>query len=157
MTSLLVGILSICFIVVQFMIYFFIENYKEVGIVMFLSDIMQILIMLFIVSIIGYILVVMKERFYLSENVIVLGKKSVTQELIDETDMKFFSIGGINIKSGDEIRIILSNNNKVDGIVIGAKAIEKEILLITHKDEIKSFSIEKIKKVKLLSKYGSFF
>ena len=124
---------------------------------MFLSDIMQILIMLFIVSIIGYILVVMKERFYLSENVIVLGKKSVTQELIDETDMKFFSIGGINIKSGDEIRIILSNNNKVDGIVIGAKAIEKEILLITHKDEIKSFSIEKIKKVKLLSKYGSFF
>jgi len=157
MTSLLVGILSICFIVVQFMIYFFIENYKEVGIVMFLSDIMQILIMLFIVSIIGYILVVMKERFYLSENVIVLGKKSVTQELIDETDMKFFSIGGINIKSGDEIRIILSNNNKVDGIVIGAKAIEKEILLVTHKDEIKSFSIEKIKKVKLLSKYGSFF
>lgn len=124
---------------------------------MFLSDIMQILIMLFIVSIIGYILVVMKERFYLSENVIVLGKKSVTQELIDETDMKFFSIGGINIKSGDEIRIILSNNNKVDGIVIGAKAIEKEILLVTHKDEIKSFSIEKIKKVKLLSKYGSFF
>lgn len=124
---------------------------------MFLSDVMQILIMLFIVSIIGYILIVIKERFYLSENMIVLGSKSVTQELIDETDMKFFSIGGINIKSGDEIRIILFNNSKVDGIVIGAKAMEKEILLVTHKDEIKSFNIEKIKKVKLVSKYGSFF
>lgn len=124
---------------------------------MFLSDVMQILIMLFIVSIIGYILIVIKERFYLSENMIVLGSKSVTQELIDETDMKFFSRGGINIKSGDEIRIILFNNSKVDGIVIGAKAMEKEILLVTHKDEIKSFNIEKIKKVKLVSKYGSFF
>lgn len=124
---------------------------------MFLSDIVLVLLMFFLVSIIGYILVVIKERLYLNDNMIVLGKKSVTQEHIDETDMKFFSIGGIRLKSGDEIRVILSNNNKVDGIVIGAKTKNKELLLVTYNDEIKSFEVGKIKRIKIVSKYGSFF
>lgn len=124
---------------------------------MVLSEIMIILLMLFLVSIIGYILVVIKEKLYLSDNIIVLGKKSVTQEHIDETDMKFFSIGGVKLKSGDEIRVILSNNNIVDGIVIGAKTKNKELLLVTYKDEVKSFKLDKIKRIKVVSKYGSFF
>ena len=124
---------------------------------MFLSEILIILLMLFLVSIIGYILVVIKEKLYLSENIIVLGRKSVTQEHIDETDMKFFSIGGVRLKSGDEIRVILSDNNRVDGIIIGAKTKNKELLLVTHKDEIKSFKLDKIKRIKIVSKYGSFF
>lgn len=124
---------------------------------MFLSDFVLVLLMLFLVSIIGYILVVIKERLYLNDNMIVLGKKSVTQEHIDETDMKFFSIGGTRLKSGDEIRVILSNNNKVEGIVIGAKTKNKELLLVTYNDEIKSFEVEKIKRIKVVSKYGCFF
>ncbi len=139
------------------MIYFLLGNHGKVGSIMFLSEIVMILLMLFLVSIIGYILVVIKEKLYLSDNMIVLGKKSVTQDHIDETDMKFFSIGGVRLKSGDEIRVILSNNNRVDGIVIGAKTKNKEILLVTHSDEIKSFEVEKIKRIKVVSKYGSFF
>lgn len=124
---------------------------------MFLSEIILVLIMLFLVSIIGYILVVVKEKLYLSDNIIVLGKKSVTQDHIDETDMKFFSLGGVKLKSGDEIRVTLYNNDKVDGIVIGAKTKNRELLLVTHKDEVKSFELDKIKKIKVVSKYGCFF
>ncbi|SCG83531.1 hypothetical protein DW1_1963 [Proteiniborus sp. DW1] len=124
---------------------------------MFLSEIILVLIMLFLVSIIGYILVVVKEKLYLSDNIIVLGKKSVTQDHIDETDMKFFSLSGVKLKSGDEIRVTLYNNDKVDGIVIGAKTKNRELLLVTHKDEVKSFELDKIKKIKVVSKYGCFF
>lgn len=124
---------------------------------MFLSNIITILGMLFLVSIIGYILVVLKEKLYLDDNMIIIGKKSVTQEHIDETDMKVFSIGGIRLKSGDEVKVILSNNNKFDGIIIGAKKKNKELLLVTHKDEIKSVKVEKIRKVIVISKYGRFF
>ncbi|WIV10783.1 hypothetical protein [Proteiniborus sp. MB09-C3] len=124
---------------------------------MFLYDIILILFMLFMVSIIGYILVVIKEKLYLNDNIIVLGKKSVTQEHIDETDMKIFSIGGVKLKSGDEISVVLLNNNRVNGIVIGAKTKKKELLLVTHQDEVKSFDVEKIRKIKIISKYGSFF
>ncbi len=119
--------------------------------------IIPILVMLFLVSIIGYILVVIKEKLHLSDNMIILGKSSVTQEHIDETDMKVFSIGGVRLKSGDEVRVVLSNNNKIDGIVIGAKTRNKELLLVTHKDEVKTCKVEKIKKVKIVSKYGHFF
>ncbi|MFA5524156.1 MAG: hypothetical protein WDA24_07340 [Tissierellales bacterium] len=124
---------------------------------MFLSDIVLVLLMFLLVSIIGYVLVVIKERLYLNDNMIVLGKKSVTQEHIDDTDMKFFSIGGISLKTGDEIKVILSNNSKVNGIVIGAKKIKKEILVVTSNDEIRSFKIEKIKRIRIVSKYGEFF
>ncbi len=124
---------------------------------MFLFDIIPILVMLFLVSIIGYILVVIKEKLHLSDNMIIIGKSSVTQEHIDETDMKVFSIGGVRLKSGDEVRVVLSNYNKIDGIVIGAKTRDKELLLVTHKDEVKTCKVEKIRKVKIVSKYGQFF
>lgn len=119
--------------------------------------IMPTLVMILFVSLIGYILVVLKEKLYLDDNIIIIGKKSVTQEHIDEADMKVFSIGGVKIKSGDEVRVIFSNKNTVDGIVIGAKANNMELLIVTHRDEVKTFKVDKIKKVKIVSKYGSFF
>ncbi|WP_352419935.1 hypothetical protein [Proteiniborus sp.] len=119
--------------------------------------IMPTLVMILFVSLIGYILVVLKEKLYLDDNIIIIGKKSVTQEHIDEADMKVFSIGGVKIKSGDEVRVVFSNKNTVDGIVIGAKANNMELLIVTHRDEVKTFKVDKIKKVKIVSKYGSFF
>ncbi|SDZ16594.1 hypothetical protein SAMN05660462_02084 [Proteiniborus ethanoligenes] len=124
---------------------------------MFISNIMPVLTMLFFVSLIGYILVVLKEKLFLSDNTIIIGKKAVTQEHINETDMKVFTIGGIKIKSGDEVRLVLLNNNKIDGIVIGAKAKEKELMMVTYKDEIKAFEVKEIRKIKVISKYGRFF
>lgn len=124
---------------------------------MFLDNIIPLLIMLFLVSLIGYILVVLKEKLFLFDNMIIIGKKSVTQEHINDTDMKVFTIGGIKIKSGDEIRLVLLNNLKIDGIVIGAKAKEKELMMVTHSDEVKAFEVKDIRKIKVISKYGKFF
>lgn len=67
---------------------------------------MLILIMLLIVSILGYILVILKEKFYLKNNIILIDKKSVTQDDLDTTDLKEFFIDGTRLKAGDEIKVI---------------------------------------------------
>lgn len=117
----------------------------------------SVLIMLLLVSTIGYIFVVIKEKLYLKDNTIIINKKSITQEHIDETDMKVFVLGGVELKSGDEIKFTLLENKRIEGILIGAKIKENEIIVVTHTDEVKRFKVDKIKKVKIISKYGKFF
>ena len=116
-----------------------------------------ILFMLFIVSVFGYIFSVMKEKIYLKNNMIVINKKSVTQEHIDEVDMKEFIFDGHKVKSGDEIKVILKGNRKIEGILIGAKRKDRSMFIVTHRDEVKKFAIDNIKKFKIISKYGKFF
>lgn len=116
-----------------------------------------ILFMLFIVSVFGYIFSVMKEKIYLKNNMIVINKKSVTQEHIDEADMKEFIFDGHKVKSGDEIKVTLKGNRKIEGILIGAKRKDRSMFIVTHKDEVKKFAIDNIKKFKIISKYGKFF
>ncbi|MGF7057307.1 hypothetical protein [Brassicibacter mesophilus] len=117
----------------------------------------SVLVMLLLVSTIGYIFVVIKEKLYLKDNTIIINKKSITQEHIDETDMKVFVLGGVELKSGDEIKFTLLENKRIEGILIGAKIKENEIIVVTHTDEVKRFKVDKIKKVKIISKYGKFF
>lgn len=117
----------------------------------------QILIMLLTVSTIGYILVVLKEKLYLNKNTIVIDKKSVTSDHINEADITEFLIGNIRIRSGDEVSLTLSSKEKFNGIIIGGKKSDNEIILVTHKDEIKQFKVNKIRKIKIVSKYGKFF
>ncbi|WP_442199083.1 hypothetical protein [Senegalia sp. (in: firmicutes)] len=107
------------------------------------------------VSILGYVLVVIKEKLYLKENTILIDKKSVTSEHIKEANISEFLIGRLKIKTGDEISILLKSDKKFSGIVIGAK--ENSVLLVTHSDEVLKLSVNKIKKIKLISKYGRFF
>ncbi|MBE6082413.1 hypothetical protein EQM13_08045 [Acidilutibacter cellobiosedens] len=116
-----------------------------------------IVITLFMVSVIGYILAVVKEKILLKNNIILIDKKSVTQSHIEETDMKEFILDGFRIKSGDELKVFLKDNKKFEGIVIGAKKKEKSILMVTYGDEVKKFSVENIAKFKIISKYGKFF
>lgn len=113
--------------------------------------------MLFIVSSFGYIFVILKEKIYLKRNIILIDKKSIKQEHIDETDMKEFVLDGNRIKSGDEIKLITNQKRIYNGILIGAKRTENEIMIVTHKDEIKSFKINNIFRLKVTSKYGKFF
>lgn len=116
-----------------------------------------IIIMLFIVSIIGYILSVLKEKLYLNKNIIYIDKKSVTKEHIEKTDIKEFSIGEVKVKAGDEVKFILSQDKNITGIVIGAIKNENSIVIVTHKDRIIKFTVDKIKKIRVISKYGKFF
>ena len=115
------------------------------------------LIMLLLVSIIGYIFVVLKEKLCLKDNTIIINKKSVTQGHIDETDMKVFVLGGIELNSGDEIKVTLSENRRIEGILIGAKFKENEIMVVTYTDEVEKFKVDRVRKVKIVSKYGRFF
>jgi len=109
------------------------------------------------VSILGYVLVVIKEKLYLKENTILIDKKSVTSEHIKEANISEFLIGRLKIKTGDEISILLKSDKKFSGIVIGAKEKENSLLLVTYRDEVLKLRVNKIKKIKLISKYGRFF
>lgn len=120
-------------------------------------NIEPILYMLLSVSIIGYILVVIKEKMHLRNNTIIIDKKSVTEDYIEEADIKVFALGGEQIKSGDEVSVLLNDNERVSGIVIGAKKKENSIIVVTHRDKIKRLKVNKIKKFKIVSKYGKFF
>lgn len=117
----------------------------------------MIFTVLLIASISGYIFSTLKEKIYLKNNIIVLDNKSVTPEHLQAADMKEFIFDGVRVKSGDEIRVITKEKKKYNGILIGAKKVEKSIMIITHRDEIKSFNIDNILKFKIISKYGQFF
>ena len=119
--------------------------------------IQQILFFALVISILGYILSVLKEKLYLKNNIIVINKKSVTEKHLEEADMKEFILDGSRIKSGDEIRIVTRRRDKFDGILIGAIRRERSILMVTHDDEIKKFNIDNILKLKVISRYGKFF
>ena len=116
-----------------------------------------IFILLFITSIFGYIFSTLKEKIYLKNNIILIDKNAITEEHLHSTDMKEFILDGVRVKAGDEIKVVTKEKKKYNGILIGAKKIEKSIMMITHRDEIKSFSIDNILKFKITSKYGQFF
>ena len=119
--------------------------------------IQQILIFGLVISILGYILSVLKEKLYLKNNIIVINKKSVTEKHLEEADMKEFILDGSRVKSGDEIRIVTRRKDKFDGILIGAIRRDRAILMVKHDDEIKKFNIDNILKLKVISRYGKFF
>lgn len=108
-------------------------------------------------SLLGYILVVLKEKFYLKNNVILIDNKHVTEEHLNDTDMKEFFLDGTRLTAGDEIRVLTRKNEKVIGTLIGAVKKDKSILLVTHKNKIIKFSVDNILQFKILSKYGKFF
>ena len=119
--------------------------------------IQRILFVLLAANIFGYILVVLKEKIYLKNNMIVIDKKTVTQNHLEEADMKEFTLDGARVKSGDEVRVVTIAKEKIEGILIGAIKKERAILLVTHNDQVKKFDIDNILKFKVVSKYGKFF
>ncbi|NLW22595.1 MAG: hypothetical protein GXY88_04970 [Tissierellia bacterium] len=119
--------------------------------------IQRVLLVLFLVSILGYVLVVLREKYFLKNNVIIIDKKSVTQEDIEKADVKEFIFAGNKVKSGDEIRIITVAKDKFEGILLGAIIKDRSILMVTYNNEIKELSIDNILKFKVISKYGKFF
>lgn len=114
-------------------------------------------IIFLVISVIGYILSVVKEKMYLKKNIILLDNKYITQEDLDETDMNEFLLYGSKMKTGDEIKLVTNEKKRFNGTIIGAKKSEKVIHLITNKNEIIKFKIDNIADFKIISKYGSFF
>lgn len=134
--------------------YLYAEDFGGVNLLYYLQIIM---VLLFVTSIFGYIFVILKEKLYLKNNIIIIDKKIVTQQHLNEADMKEFILDGLRVKAGDEIKVITKENKKYNGILIGAKKKDRSILMVTHRDEIKLFTIDNILKFKIVSKYGKFF
>ncbi|NLY47170.1 MAG: hypothetical protein GX053_14460 [Tissierella sp.] len=117
----------------------------------------RLAITLFVLSIAGYVLVVLKEKFLLKNNIIIIDNKHLTPEDLSETDINEFIFKGQSIKSGDEILVITKNEEKVNGIIIGAKKSEDTIHIITYKNDVIKCKIDNIMKFKIVSRYGRFF
>ena len=118
--------------------------------------ILGFILILFVVSLIGYVLVVFREKLHLKNNMIVIDNKHVTEEHLNETDLKEFYLDGRRIKSGDEIKVVNKEKKNIIGTLIGAIAEEQSIMLITNKNKILKLKIEDIIEFKIISKYGKF-
>ncbi len=119
-----------------------------------------LLVMLFIfliVSVLGYLFIILKEKYYFSQNIILIDSKGISQEQIDEIEAKHFTLGNKEIMSGDEMKIYFDNHKIIRGIILGAKLKENTILILTPNDQIKYVFIEDIIAFKITSKYGKFF
>lgn len=111
---------------------------------------------LFIFSILAYILVVLREKIFLKNNIILIDNKNLTQKDIDNTNINEFVYKGISIRSGDGIKIVTKEKDIFDGIIIGANKEKKSVHIITYKNEVIECPINNIKKIKIIDKYGSF-
>lgn len=113
--------------------------------------------LLLVVSFIGYLFSVIKEKLDFKNNIVNLKSKNISQRLIDETDYKIFKLGNTKLNIGDEIKVYLRNNKLVKGTLVGAKKKNNSLCLITREDEVLELSIPTIKKLKITSKYGRIF
>ncbi|MDY0234401.1 MAG: hypothetical protein RBR71_00025 [Gudongella sp.] len=108
-------------------------------------------------GILGYTLVVFKEKFYLKKNIIYIDNRFISQEEIEDTDMQEFFLDGTKLKAGDEVSILTKSKKKFKGILLGAVKKEQSIKMITYANEVIKLKIESINQFKIMSKYGKFF
>ncbi|MFY9213947.1 MAG: hypothetical protein ACOXZT_02655 [Tissierellaceae bacterium] len=122
-----------------------------------LTFIHRLAIVLFIFSVAGYILVVIREKIFLKNNLIIIDNKHLTPEDLRETDINEFVFKGTRLKSGDEIKLVTKEKKKFSGTVIGAKKSEDTIHIITHDNDIVKCKVDNILKFRIVSRYGRFF
>lgn len=123
---------------------------------MFLKYTISILGILLFVSLVGYIAVTVKEKIYLAKDVVVIHNKNISQYDIDNVDARCFSIGNLEIMTGDEIKIYQSNFSVVKGMVIGANIQKKTIVVAARNSDLIEIGTNGIKKIKIISRYGKF-
>lgn len=115
-----------------------------------------ILIMGLIISLSGYFFVIMREKYYLKNNIIIIDNKSVRPKDFEDIDMKQMSYKGIKLKTGDELKIKMKNKT-YKGTLIGGKFKEGVLKIITSSDEILELKVKNILDLKLTREYGKFF
>lgn len=118
---------------------------------------MAILGIAFFAGILGYILVVLKEKYYLQNNIIFIDNRYISQDEIEDTDIQEFFLNGTRLKAGDEIKIMTKSKEKFRGILIGAIHNDHSIKMVTYANEVIKLKIESINQFKIMSKYGKFF
>ncbi|WP_432400738.1 hypothetical protein [Wukongibacter sp. M2B1] len=123
----------------------------------YIDYLLKLSIVLLIVSIFGYLLSLLKEKYDLFNNRISFKSKKITQNLLDEIDLKIFKLGNIHLSIGDQIKIYLKNSRAIKGTVLGAKKQDNTLCILTLEDKVVELNVSKIKRLRILSKYGRLF
>ncbi|ABR48956.1 hypothetical protein Amet_2806 [Alkaliphilus metalliredigens QYMF] len=124
---------------------------------MTLNNVVPVLVSLFVICFVGYVFTVLKEKYYLKNNVVYIENKNIEPKILDKVDIRHFMLGAIEIMAGDEIKVSLDNSNKLSGTVLGANKKENTIILLLSGEEVEFLNIKLIKKLKVISRYGKFF
>lgn len=117
---------------------------------------LYLLVTMMFVALFGYVFSVLKERVDLYNQRINLKSNSITQEYIDDVEMKSFKLGRKTLLIGDEVKVYLNSKVFIKGVILGAKKSQNKVCLITESDELLELSVANIRKLKILSKYGRF-
>jgi hypothetical protein len=115
-----------------------------------------LMITIMVVMFFGYIFCVLKERVDLFNQRIEFKSDSITQDYIDDVEMKSFKLGRKTLLIGDEVKVYLNSKVFIKGVILGAKKSQNKLCLITETDELLELSVSNIRKLKILSKYGRF-
>ncbi len=114
-------------------------------------------VLLLFVAVIGYIFSIVKEKMNLFNNQVEIKSDRVTQSVIDDVDMKVFKLGSIKLTIGDEIKIFLKDDRLYKGTVIGAKRKNNALCIVALDDEIVELNVKRIRKLKIVTRYGKLF
>ncbi|KAB3535279.1 hypothetical protein F8154_07510 [Alkaliphilus pronyensis] len=112
---------------------------------------------LFALFSLGYTFTVIKEKYYLSNQIIYLDYKNLDPKDLERIDVKHFMLGTIEIMAGDEVKVLLENSASIKGTVLGVIKKENCISIITSSEGIRNLKVHSIKKLKIISRYGKFF
>lgn len=122
-----------------------------------IDNLISISITIFVFVFSGYILLILKEKIYLNNNIVFIEHKNLNEEDMKNLDIKHFMLGSTEIMAGDEVKIILENHNKLVGTVLGADKYSNTIGVVTRGSHITKLDIRSIRKLKVISRYGKFF
>lgn len=122
-----------------------------------LDQLTALLISLLMLSVMGYMMSALKETMDFKRAVVRFKSRKVTQSLIDQYDVKIFKLGGRRVNIGDEVKIVLENEEQLKGCILGARKKLNSLALITELDEIVELNIRQIRKLKIVTKYGRLF
>jgi hypothetical protein len=122
-----------------------------------LDQLTALLILMLMLSVVGYLMSALKETMDFKKAVVRFKSRKVTQSLIDQYDVKIFKLGGRRVNIGDEVKIVLENEEQLKGCILGARKKLNSLALITELDEIVELNIRQIRKLKIVTKYGRLF
>lgn len=129
---------------------------QTVSWVLLSNNILYLLITVLFTSLFGYVFCVLKERVDLFHQRIEFKSDSITQDYIDDVEMKSFKLGRKTLLIGDEVKVYLNSKVFIKGVILGAKKSQNKLCLVTDSDELLELSVSNIRKLKILSKYGRF-
>lgn len=118
---------------------------------------MIIVILLLAVSVLGYIMAVLKEKLDLYHDQVRIPSQNLTQMDLDSVDLKAFRVGKVNLMIGDQIMVYLKDNVKIRGTVLGARKKDNSLCLVTPRDEFLALSVPNIRRLKVVTRYGKLF